>query len=943
MFTQGTPLENTMHCSHKVFLQIVSLFTLTGTLFAQAPSAEKTTLRNDGIEAQFSRHGNALHGARIINRATGYDWLKHGTPAGVFLVQGETKIAGFDDDTGLVFQNRQRSANKQGGQDDVMTWKRADGLAVNWTARSFAKTSTVEFRAILRNRGSKVIPELREFGPLALSLRGGDEKIRVHWVRRDSYKKHEMLLKESFSVSGGSWNAPAVAGWVAIENVDKREILFVGIEWESYWRIALTREQSILKLECTLERFTRNLKPGESFPSPRVFLGVSHGSLDDSLRDLHDYLREYVLPPVLPNFPWVTYNIWGTAGDGSDETAILAEIPFVADLGVELFYVDASWYEGSCKVPGLGDWFTGLGNWHSEDFKKYPRGLAHISEKVHEAGMKFGLWFAPQMVDTDLIGGRIPESWIAQRDGKNLVTNAGKANGWGSISQVCLGNPEVAEFLKKSIGGAVKRYGLDWVKWDGSGLPGPSCNRAGHGHDPDDGHLAAIRAQYDVWNYLHTQFPNLVLEECGYGNRLDYGLARYMRTNWLDDSSSDARPVRRRLINGSYIYPAPYLETWVYKSNEIDTEKDPSLLDTTIRSRMLGLFGVGCRVGAKHHERLSYFPKEAVESIRRNVVSYKEYRHLLHEDVYHLPPPPDNPTLGDAIQFCRRDGTESVVMVFQDGSAYANPNAAPFDDSDLTDVVHQKNIKATSGSSLWGFIAQGAVNGKGLNADNGRTHNGTLTDMWLSSRSGGMENPHPGIGPAPNWIAFEFDKVYELGKTWIWNWNAENTTGIGLNNVTVLYSETGGADATEWKNLGDAQIQQATGTPHDPGSPGPDFGGVKAKYVVLSAKPMGSDMKTSGSWGRSEFGLAEIRFYLNTDEASQAVQRAAAKSATSNQGPQLKRTVVLSGLDADASYEVKSYNTKKSHMVRGAHLMSAGLSTAFEKPGMSEIYLLRRK
>ena len=106
---------------------------------------------------------------------------------------------------------------------------------------------------------------------------------------------------------------------------------------------------------------------------------------------------------------------------------------------------------------------------------------------------------------------------------------------------------------------------------------------------------------------------------------------------------------------------------------------------------------------------------------------------------------------------------------------------------------------------------------------------------------------------------------------------------------------------------------------------------------------MGSDMKTSGSWGRSEFGLAEIRFYLNTDEASQAVQRAAAKSATSNQGPQLKRTVVLSGLDADASYEVKSYNTKKSHMVRGAHLMSAGLSTAFEKPGMSEIYLLRRK
>ena len=109
---------------------------------------------------------------------------------------------------------------------------------------------------------------------------------------------------------------------------------------------------------------------------------------------------------------------------------------------------------------------------------------------------------------------------------------------------------------------------------------GRGTTRAGHGHDPDDGHIAAIRGQYEVWQYLHQQFPDLVLEECGYGNRLDYGLARYMRTNWLDDSSSDARPVRRRLINGSYIYPAPYLETWIYKSDEIDTEKHPDLLAT---------------------------------------------------------------------------------------------------------------------------------------------------------------------------------------------------------------------------------------------------------------------------------------------------------------------------------------------------------------------------
>ena len=302
-------------------------------------------------------------------------------------------------------------------------------------------------------------------------------------------------------------------------------------------------------------------------------------------------------------------------------------------------------------------------NWHSEDFQKYPHGLANISRKVHEAGMKFGLWFAPQMVESSLIGGRIPESWVAKRDGKNLVTVADST--WPTITQICMGDREVIEFLKKSMASAVRKYNLDWIKWDNSGLPGRACNRSDHGHEAGDGHIAALEGEYEIWNYLHTQFPNLVLEQCGYPSRLDYGLARYLRTNWLSDSSDNPTHVRRNILNGSYIYPAGCLEAWVYKGAETDKEKDPDILDTTMRSRMIGHPGFGMLVKDPNGvERVSLYPKVAIEAAKRNIANYKKYRHLLYEDVYHLLPVSTAPDQWDAVQYCKRDGNESVAIWF---------------------------------------------------------------------------------------------------------------------------------------------------------------------------------------------------------------------------------------------------------------------------------------
>ena len=42
---------------------------------------------------------------------------------------------------------------------------------------------------------------------------------------------------------------------------------------------------------------------------------------------------------------------------------------------------------------GLGDWFV--------NEKKMNGSMAQLAEKIHKMGMKFGLWFEPEMISED--------------------------------------------------------------------------------------------------------------------------------------------------------------------------------------------------------------------------------------------------------------------------------------------------------------------------------------------------------------------------------------------------------------------------------------------------------------------------------------------------------------------------------------------------------------
>lgn len=89
----------------------------------------------------------------------------------------------------------------------------------------------------------------------------------------------------------------------------------------------------------------RVLRPKESVITPAVYVGHVLKSLDASVQALHTYLRASVLPSLPPGrVRPVEFNSWGYAEDEISEESLRNSVDTAADIGAELFTIDAGWY-----------------------------------------------------------------------------------------------------------------------------------------------------------------------------------------------------------------------------------------------------------------------------------------------------------------------------------------------------------------------------------------------------------------------------------------------------------------------------------------------------------------------------------------------------------------------------------------------------------------------
>jgi alpha-galactosidase len=435
-----------------------------------------------------------------------------------------------------------------------------------------------------------------------------------------------------------------------------KEGLFAGIEWSGTWQVRVARDGGRTSLQGGLDGFRHDLAPGETFEAPRRFMGFYKGDLDDAANASHDFVRRYLMRPRPANFPWTQYNTWFAYYTDLNEETLRHEVDIAAALGLEVFYVDAGWYVGS---PNDADFSFGLGTWR-ENRDKFPSGLAAFADYVHSKGLKFGLWVEPERVDLQYAGPGtdISLDWISP------VTDlrAAPPPGMPRVAQICFGHPEARAWAKEWLSRLIRDYQLDWLKWD-SNLWMP-CDPP---DQPGDQDIAHVQGLYEILDYLHHEFPNLIIENCASGgNRMDYALIRRTDIAWLSDQTDPSYRVRYHVTGASYPFPPEYLNSWLVESyfeHMADGEKDPAQLRAWLRSRMMGAFGISTEmIGWSANVRAVVAEEIAQYETMRDVIAHgKIYRLLPQTELYTNLELPEEP---DAAEFYDPSIDTGVVFLF---------------------------------------------------------------------------------------------------------------------------------------------------------------------------------------------------------------------------------------------------------------------------------------
>ena len=459
--------------------------------------------------------------------------------------------------------------------------------------------------------------------------------------------------------------------WFMVErNGDMGDGWYVGMEYSGRSSLTLQRQAGSLHGSVGLNPnpgpFRTRVLPHGVFETPTVFIGAFAGGRDALGNVLRPWVRQVLTHRetwAKPDYPTLVNNSWGS-GMAVDETLALRMIQDSADLGIELFGVDAGWFRG------VGDWYP--------DAKKFPHGLAPIADEAHRRGLKFGIWVDWAQAGTDTAPGALNVQDPQTRDW--LVADT--PPDWKPDEFVGrttdLGLPAAKERAEKELERIVTTYKLDMLEHDGYVVT-RNCSRSDHPHAPpppnamstvkgsgvampdttnsSDVSYHAVRSYYDIYTRLREQHPDLLFEICDDGGRMvDFGSASHGDYFSITDTY-DPLSNRRAFYDASQVLPAAMLEDYVEKWGTPRLENFRYML----RSGMMGWLTVMQDTNA--------WTAEQHAAAKQEFALYKKtLRPFIRDaDLYHISDRPDG-VRWDGIEYFDTKQNKALVYAFR-GSA----------------------------------------------------------------------------------------------------------------------------------------------------------------------------------------------------------------------------------------------------------------------------------
>ena len=286
----------------------------------------------------------------------------------------------------------------------------------------------------------------------------------------------------------------------------------------------------------------RMIAPGETVSTPEMHLGLVFGDLDAAVQAMHNHLRRSVfMPQARGRTAWVESGI-GPELEITPEQVNHA-IDAAADGGAEILFIDASWY-----AAPQADWWATVGDW-DVDRRRFPDGLKPFRDKVHAAGMLWGLWMdAERIGDNSRVAKQHPD-WLAMNyDGERKIAGL-----------LDITNPEAAKWMEQQIIRVIEENECDFFRLDYNTLQGRGI-KAIHDGFIENGTWRYYNTLYGVYDRLRARFPKVVFENCaGGGGRTDIGMVR--RFGHTDITDWQIAPRSFAITNGmTMALPPEYVD-----------------------------------------------------------------------------------------------------------------------------------------------------------------------------------------------------------------------------------------------------------------------------------------------------------------------------------------------------------------------------------------------
>ena len=397
-------------------------------------------------------------------------------------------------------------------------------------------------------------------------------------------------------------------------------------------------DQARLVMGINDRLFSYPVEPGETFDTPAVLMTYTHKGLAKmSHNNFHHFFRrnlnrsKFVRDVRRP----VLINTWEAAFFDFDDEKLVKIAKAAKDMGVEMIVMDDGWFgKRDDDNSGLGDWYV--------NEKKIKCGLTELVRQINDLGMKFGIWFEPEMVSEDSDLFRAHPDWAMEIPGRHAVR---------SRNQLVLdvGRKEVQDYLIESINRILDSANIYYVKWDlnraitdlwSNALPAEKQGEVSHRY---------VLGLYRVLDGIVKTHPDIMFEGCaGGGGRFEPAMLTYFVQYW---SSDNTKPLDNLKLHygSSFLYPVCTMGAHV-------SEASPMVpFETKAAIAMCGTFG--------YELDATKLKKKEIKACKKMSALYHKYYDLnFFGDYYRLANPFEQVNLV-AWETVAKDKSEALVTV----------------------------------------------------------------------------------------------------------------------------------------------------------------------------------------------------------------------------------------------------------------------------------------